>query len=37
MSLSTAGLGYLLFVRAAGIAGVAGAFVAGYQWAAEKY
>jgi hypothetical protein len=29
MSLSTAGLGYLLFVKAAGIPGVAEAFAAG--------
>jgi hypothetical protein len=37
MSLSTAGLGYLLFVRARGISGVAEAFAAGYQCAAEEY
>ena len=37
MSLSTAGLGYLLFVKAAGITGVAEAFAAGYQCAAEEY
>jgi hypothetical protein len=35
MSLSTAGLGYLCFVKAAGITGVAEAFAAGYQCAAE--
>jgi len=37
MSLSTAGLGYLLFVKARGITGVAEAFAAGYQCAAEEY
>jgi hypothetical protein len=37
MSLSTAGLGYLLFVKARGIASVAEAFAAGYQCAAEEY
>jgi hypothetical protein len=37
MSLSVAGLGYLLFVKAAGITGVAEAFAAGYQCAAEEY
>jgi hypothetical protein len=36
-SLSQAGLGYLLFVRAAGITSVAEAFAAGYQCAAEFY
>jgi hypothetical protein len=35
MSLSTAGLGYLLFVKGRGITGVAEAFAAGYQCAAE--
>jgi hypothetical protein len=37
ISLSTAGMGYLLFVKAAGITGVAEAFAAGYQCAAEEY
>jgi hypothetical protein len=37
MSLSTAGLGYLLFVKARDITGVAEAFAAGYQCAAEEY
>ena len=37
MSLSTAGLSYLLFVKASGITGVAEAFAAGYQCAAEEY
>ena len=37
MSLSTAGLGYLLFVKAADITGVAEAFAAGYRCAAEEY
>lgn len=36
MSLSTAGMGYLLFVKAAGVTGVAEAFAAGYQSAAEE-
>jgi hypothetical protein len=35
MSLSTAGLGYLLFVKARDITRVAEAFAAGYQCAAE--
>lgn len=33
MSLSGAGLGYLLFVEAAGVSGLAEAFAAGYQCA----
>ena len=33
--LSTAGLGYLLFVEAAGVDSLAEAFAAGYQCAAE--
>jgi hypothetical protein len=37
MSLSTAGMGYLCFVKAAGIASVAEAFAAGYQCRAEEY
>jgi hypothetical protein len=37
MSLSQAGIGYLLFVKAAGVTGVAEAFAAGYQCAAEFY
>jgi hypothetical protein len=37
MSLSSAGLGYLCFVKAAGTTGVAEAFAAGYQCAAEEY
>jgi hypothetical protein len=37
MSLSAAGLGYLLFVKASSITGVAEAFAAGYQCAAEEY
>jgi len=37
MSLSRAGMGYLLFVKAAGITGVAEAFAAGYQCAAEEH
>jgi hypothetical protein len=37
MSLSHAGMGYLCFVKAAGIAGVAEAFAAGYQCAAEEH
>jgi hypothetical protein len=36
MSLSAAGLGYLLFVKAAGGAGLAEAFAAGYQCRAEE-
>jgi hypothetical protein len=35
MSLSHAGMGYLCFVKAAGITGVAEAFAAGYQCRAE--
>jgi hypothetical protein len=35
ISLTTAGLGYLLFVKARDITGVAEAFAAGYQCAAE--
>jgi hypothetical protein len=37
MSLSVAGIGYLCFVKAAGNTGVAEAFAAGYQCAAEEY
>jgi hypothetical protein len=37
MSLSVAGLGYLLFVKARDITRVAEAFAAGYQCAAEEY
>jgi hypothetical protein len=37
MSLSLAGMGYLISVKAAGITGVAEAFAAGYQCAAEEY
>lgn len=37
MSLSTAGMGYLCFVKAAGTTGVAEAFAAGYQCGAEDY
>jgi hypothetical protein len=37
MSLSTAGLGYLLFAKARDITDVAEAFAAGYQCAAEEY
>jgi hypothetical protein len=37
MSLSTAGVGYLLFVKAREITRVAEAFAAGYQCAAEEY
>ena len=37
MSLSQAGMGYLFFVKAAGVTGVAEAFAAGYQCAAEFY
>ena len=37
MSLSAAGLGYLLFVKARDITHVAEAFAAGYQCAAEHY
>jgi hypothetical protein len=37
MSLSHAGMGYLCFVKAAGTTGVAEAFVAGYQCAAEEH
>ena len=37
MSLSHAGLGYLLSVKAAGITGIAEAFAAGYQCAAEDF
>jgi hypothetical protein len=36
MSLSTAGLGYLLFVKAVDVNGVAEAFAAGYQCRAEE-
>jgi hypothetical protein len=36
MSLSVAGLGYLLFVKAAGGAGMVEAFAAGYQCRAEE-
>jgi hypothetical protein len=37
MSLSHAGMGYLISVKAAGITGAAEAFAAGYQCAAEDY
>jgi hypothetical protein len=37
MSLSTAGLEYLLFVKARDITRVAEAFAAGYRCAAEEY
>ena len=37
MSLSHAGMGYLLFVEAAGVRSLAEAFAAGYQCAAEFY
>ena len=37
MSLSTAGMGYLLFVKAAGTTALAEAFAAGYRCAAEEY
>jgi hypothetical protein len=37
MLLSRAGMGYLCFVKAAGTAGVAEAFAAGYQCAVEEY
>jgi hypothetical protein len=37
MSLSTAGLGYLLFVKARDITDVAEAFAAGYRCTAEEY
>jgi hypothetical protein len=37
MSLSVAGFGYLLFVKARGVSGVAEAFAAGYQCRAEEY
>ena len=37
MALSTAGLGYLLFVKARGITDVTEAFAAGYQCAAKEY
>jgi hypothetical protein len=36
ISLSHAGLGYLLSVKAAGVTGLAEAFAAGYQCAAEE-
>jgi hypothetical protein len=36
MSVSVAGLGYLLFVKAAGVTGIAEAFAAGYQCRAEE-
>jgi hypothetical protein len=36
MSLSSVGMGYLLFVKAAGITGVAEAFAAGYQCRADE-
>jgi hypothetical protein len=36
MSLSTAGMGYLCFVKAAGMTSVAEAFAAGYQCRAEE-
>jgi hypothetical protein len=36
MSLSTAGLGYLLYVRARGITSLAEAFAAGYECAHEE-
>jgi hypothetical protein len=36
ISLSSAGMGYLLFVKAAGTTGVAEAFAAGYQCGAEE-
>jgi hypothetical protein len=36
MSLSTAGMGYLCFVKAAGVTSVAEAFAAGYQCRAEE-
>ena len=35
MSLSHAGMGYLISVKAAGVTGLAEAFAAGYQCAAE--
>jgi hypothetical protein len=37
MSLSTAGMGYLLFVKAADITSAAQAFAAGYQCATEEH
>jgi hypothetical protein len=37
MSLSHAGMGYLCFVKAAGITNVAEAFASGYQCGAEQY
>jgi hypothetical protein len=37
MSLSHAGMGYLLFVKAAGTTAVAEAFAAGYQCGADEY
>jgi hypothetical protein len=36
MSLSVAGMGYLLFVKAAGVTSLAEAFAAGYQCAHEE-
>jgi hypothetical protein len=36
MSLSHAGMGYLCFVKAAGITGVAEAFASGYQCGADQ-
>jgi len=36
MSLSHAGMGYLLFVRARGVTDLAEAFAAGYQCACER-
>ena len=36
MSLSTAGLGYLLYVKARGITSLAEAFAAGYECALEE-
>jgi hypothetical protein len=36
MSLSTAGLGYLVFVKAAAVTSLAGAFVAGRQCAFDE-
>ena len=37
VSLSVVGMGYLIFVKAAGVTGVAEAFAAGYQCRAEDY
>jgi hypothetical protein len=37
MSLSHAGMGYLCFVKAAGITGVAEAFASGYQCGADQH